>query len=344
MAKRFLFIDQIRALAILLIVFEHNDHSSVLSAFSTSFSIPIFFILSAFVRGDREAESFKSFVGKQIRRILIPYFLLSLILFVFWFFIGRHYGESASKAYDPVKNFFGIFYAQGGAEYMNWGIPMWFLPALFLVGLIDFFISKLPFSYLILPAFILPAAGWYVFYEFETHLPWSFDVAMAMYGFYFLGKVLRKFEFIDFLSRWRYSVLLLIAFFTIHILLFKQNGRILYYYSDYGNFLLMYLNGLAGFLWVFILFNILPTFRAIIWVGQNTLTILAFHLLAMTFIKGIAIYGFGIELKFNAWLSLAYGVIQIAILTPVIIVINRYFPFLVGTERRKGFDSGPRKG
>jgi fucose 4-O-acetylase-like acetyltransferase len=339
MGKRYFFIDQLRAFAIFLIIFEHNDHSSVLSEFSTSFSIPLFFALSAIVSSNKVGISLKDFLKKQASRLLIPYFTLASLLFIFWFIAGRHYGESVDKAYEPIKNLIGIFYAQGGPEFMNWGIPMWFLPALFVVSLVDFFVSKLPFKFGFIPALIIPPSGLLLYNQLGFHLPWSIDVAFAVYGFYFIGKVLREVNFIQLLASRKTSAVLAILFFAIHLVGFQYNGRILYYYGDYDNFPLMYLNGIAGFIWVFALFSLLPKSKYVVWVGQNTLPILAFHLLAMTFIKGVALFGFGIEIAFNLWLSLIYGTVQIIILVPVILFLNRYLPFLVGIRLKKGSGS-----
>lgn len=344
MGKRYFFIDQLRAFAIFLIIFEHNDHSSVLSEFSTSFSIPLFFMLSAIVSTAKQNLPAKDFIAKQVRRLLIPYFSLAFVLFLFWFFIGRHYGESADKAYDPIKNFIGIFYAQGGPQYMNWGIPMWFLPALFVVSTIDFFISKLSMGVRIVLAITLPPFGLLVFRLLGFHLPWSIDVALAMYGFYFIGSLLRRVNFVERILNWRFGILVLVLFLAIHLLGFQHNGRILYYYGDYGNFPLMYVNGIAGFIWAFALFSLLPTNKYLVWVGQNTLPILAFHLLAMTLMKGIALFGFVHELQFNVWLSLLYGIAQVIIIVPAILVLNRYFPFLVGIQRKKGSENSQGKG
>jgi len=338
MKHRLLFIDQIRAFAIFLIIFEHNNHSSIFSEFSTSFSIPIFFILSGFVSKNKTQISIASFLKKQINRLLIPYFVLSFLLFLFWLFFGRHYGESATYMYSPIKNFIGIFYAQGGAEYMNWGIPMWFLPALFITSFLDYFASKLQIKLQIILAIIISLSGFLLFKLFRVHLPWSVDVAFALYGFYFLGKIIRKQDFIKILSVKKSSIPTILIFGAIHLLCFHYNGRVLYYYSDYGNFALMYLNGIAGFIWVFTLFSLLPESRIVVWLGQNTLAILAFHLLAMTFIKAIFFFGFNIELPFNTLLSLLYGIIQISLLVPLILLLNRYFPFLVGNRKKKDFD------
>jgi fucose 4-O-acetylase-like acetyltransferase len=343
MKQRFLFIDQLRAFAIFLIIFEHNDHSSIFSEFSTSFSIPIFFILSAFVSKDIENVKFSSFLAKKIKRLLVPYFTLSFLLYLFWYFLGRHYGESVEYVYSTIKNLIGIFYAQGGPEFMNWGIPMWFLPALFITSFVDYFVSRVSFKLQIILALILSLSGFFLFKLLGFHLPWSIEIAFALYGFYFLGKILRKVDFIKFLSVKKFSIPTVLIFGAIHLLSFHYNGRILYYYGDYGNFLLMYLNGIVGFIWVFTLFSIVPTSKIVVWVGQNTLPILAFHLLAMTFIKGIFYFGFNIEIEFNVLLAILYAMLQIVILTPLILLLNRHFPFLVGIQKKTNSDANPSK-
>lgn len=127
--KRIEFIDQLKAVSIFLIVYGHNDYTSDFGEYLSSFRLPLFFIISGFVRKNKSTISFSDFIHKSTKRLLIPYFILSTALFVLWFFVGRHYG--AGKACNPLKNFLGIFYSQGGSQYMDWGIPMWFLTALF---------------------------------------------------------------------------------------------------------------------------------------------------------------------------------------------------------------------
>lgn len=68
--KRILFLDQLKAISILLIVYGHNDYDSGFSAFVSTFRLSLFFM-------------------------------------------------------------------PRGAAYMDWGIPLWFLPALFCVLLLD---------------------------------------------------------------------------------------------------------------------------------------------------------------------------------------------------------------
>jgi fucose 4-O-acetylase-like acetyltransferase len=69
--------------------------------------------------------------------------------------------------------------------------------------------------------------------------------------------------------------------------------------------------------------------------GQNTLPILALHVLAMTVIKAVALFVFNIEIVFNFWSSLGLALLQILILVPVILVLNKHFPILIGRENQK---------
>lgn len=330
---RFHYIDQLRAFAILLIVFEHSDHNSLLSMFSTSFSVPIFFIISGMLSKSKEALSFGVYFKKLLKRLLVPYFALSTLLFVFWFFLGRNYGESALKDYDPIKNFIGIFYGQGGAEYMNWGIPMWFLLALFCIYSIDFLVSRWFKKRAWIFAFLFPLFGYFLSEMFTFSFPWSIDIAFAMYGFYFFGKYFYiKFgEQIINLKWWLFPITILLI--TLHLSIFSINGRILYYYSRYGNFALMYLLGILGFLWAYIVFRFIPKVYGVSWIGKNTIPVLAFHLLAMSMIKAFFIYVLKINIILNAYNSLLLAVIQILICIPVIWVINRYLPEIVGNSR-----------
>lgn len=332
--KRLLFIDQLRALAIYLIIFGHNDYTSEFGVYLSSFRLPLFFIISGLIGKDKSGVTLGQFISKYTKRLLVPYFSISVLLYVFWLFVGRNFGESVTQNYDPIKNLIGILYAQGGPEYMNWGIPMWFLPALFMVLLLDFFVAKLPFKFQLVPAILIPIAGLYTYKLLDFHLPWSFDVAMVVYGFYFFGRLLRKVDFVTYLSGWQKPLALFVVFFVLHFIGTGYNGRVLFYYGDYGNVPLMYLNGLTGFVWAFCLFKILPTHSFLVWIGRNTLPILALHLPALSVIKGIMLFVFGVELQFNLWLSLAYGIVQIVLLVPVILIINRHFPFLVGNPWR----------
>jgi fucose 4-O-acetylase-like acetyltransferase len=331
--KRIDYIDQLKAISIFLIVYGHNHYSSGFADFLSSFRLPLFFIISGFVGKDKRALPFGDFMIRMAKRLLVPYFVISSLLYLNWFLITRHFGESALENYDPIKNLIGVLYSQGGVEYMNWGMPMWFLPALFCVSLIDFMVSKVTNVWKGALIFVFPLLGYFGFEWLGFHLPWSMDVAMVVYPFYFMGTLLKKLGFAELYSgkAWLAIVICL----SIHVFAFQFNEPVSFYYGEYGFLPLTYLTGIVGTLWIFLLIKELPINRGVSWVGRNTLLILAFHLSAMTVIKAILLFGFGQEVTFTLWNSFLYSALQLLLLVPVILVINRYFPILSGWRAQK---------
>jgi len=160
----------VKGFGIILVVYGHNFPS--IEDYIYSFHMPLFFLLAGIFH---PKKSNFQVIKKRVQQILIPYFLWSFLLFIFWFFIGRKFGESSLLDLSPLKNFIGIFFSQGDTTYMNWGIPMWFLPSLFLTFLIFYWIQKIKNSILkiilcltcIIIGFILPKVfNVYFFLEF----------------------------------------------------------------------------------------------------------------------------------------------------------------------------------
>jgi acyltransferase len=181
---------------------------------------------------------------------------------------------------------------------------------------------------------LLPFAGAGIYELLGFHLPWSIDIAMFVYPFYFIGFKMRTSGIDSFISK-KFSIFLAVLFFIIHFTGVYLNDQVYFYYGEYSNFYLTLINGVSGFLWAWFVFRLLPANRVIEWVGKNTLSLLAFHLLAMTVIKGIAHYVFQTSIEFNALNSLLLAIVQIILLIIPIMLINRYFPFLLGIRRKK---------
>jgi fucose 4-O-acetylase-like acetyltransferase len=319
------------------VVYGHNDYQSSLSFYNHTFSLPLFFIASGFVSSTKSHLPFLEVLKKQAKHLLVPYFSLGGLLYLFWLLIGRHYGDKAIHMYDPVDNFIGIFYAQGGAQYMNWGIPMWFLPAMFLVVMIDYFVFKLKFPIGVLVALALPFVGLGINKLLDFHLPWSLDIVLVVYLFYFIGRAFRKMDLSALISG--KELLVFAVFLIVNLLLVQKNGLVKIYYGNYGSSLpLMYVNGVLGFIWLFALLKVLPVWKPLSWLGRNTLPILAFHLLVMTFIKGLVLILFHTTLELTSSNAFIFAALQILILVPVILLLKRYLPFLVGIQKKT--DSG----
>ncbi len=213
---------------------------------------------------------------------------------------------------------------------MDWGIPMWFLPALFLTTIFSYQILKLNTIHQIITITLLGLSSYLYNYLFEFMMPWSLNIVLSAIIFFFSGHWIRQF-YNRFQVKPFHLILLSIIFFTVHFIGFMYNPPINMYYGQYGNFILYIVNGITGSIWLLSI-SLLLTKRVTIidWIGTNTLLIMIFHLRAMTVIKAIAIYLLGIELEFTPLNSFLYSFIQIMILIVPIIIINKYFGWTLG--------------
>ena len=321
------FIDQLRALSIFLVVYGHTDEISLFNEYLTTFRIPLFFAISGYISKEKAGINFAFFLKKTFKRLLIPYFVFSLVLFLIWYIREWRIGFNCEYC-NPIKNFIGIFYSQGGPDFMAGRGPMWFLTALFCVAMIDFFISQFEFKYKLLLALVLPFVGLMLTSISHYCVPWSLDVAMVAYFFYFLGTVLKR---LNFFSLIKGKVLLVsILFFCMHLFFFRFNKPVEFVYKNYGSLPLLLLNGVTGLIWVFSIFKTIPVSPIITWVGRNTLLILVFHLLAKDVVFWILDDILVLNYPDAIPVFLIISALQVIILVPVIKLLNRYFPVLVG--------------
>jgi acyltransferase len=294
--KRQDFIDQLKALSIFLIVFGHNDEGTMMGDYFTTFRLPLFFIISGYLGKDKQNIPWGEFIAKTTRRLLVPYFLISILLFSYWFFIKRHVDLNPTPR-DPLLNLIGIAYATGGQHYMAWGSPMWYLPALFCMAVIDYLVAKLPFHQRLFPALGLPILGVLAYSILDFHLPWSLDIAMVAYLFYFFGTYIRRIDLIQYIRG--KEVWVFLVFLMVHIIGASFHNPANFQGLEFQNLPWIIVNGLTGFMWLFALFLLIPAWKPLTWVGKNTLPILAFHLLALDVLYGVAYYIFGFKLEFT---------------------------------------------
>ncbi len=287
--------------------------------------MPLFLIVSGFfvpsiVSGKDIAKRFKT--------IMIPYFFWAIFLYIFWLIIGRKMGDSAERGLSPLKNLIGVFYAQGDQAYMDWSIPMWFLPNIF-VAFTFLILSKMYLgNYYKIFAIILATLGFLYARFCSFPLFWSMDVACVSLLFLVFGKDLLK--IINSYTKVESLVVMLLCL-GINLVLYNQNVKIDMYRSIFGNELLFLLNGVSGSLFFILFFKLFPVFRFLEIVGKFTIIILAFQLLAMSVIKFVLLYGFGnSDFEFSETQKFIFAILQIMMILPIGLLVNKYVPLLNG--------------
>ena len=146
--KRLKYIDIARAFAIIFIVFGHtivhSQHLIEIYKLIYSFNIALFFMLSGFIFKINENESFLFFIKKKFLRIMIPYFIWSLLYLIPYILFGNSIGSNLNSISSfSIKNMLkNILYGNGNQNALKQNTSLWFLPALFSMEVIYYFIIK----------------------------------------------------------------------------------------------------------------------------------------------------------------------------------------------------------
>lgn len=335
MKKRDNYIDLLKGIAIFLVVLGYHD--TVLTNYIYSFHMPFFFFISGIFHSNY--GSYKKFISKKIKVLIIPYFTFATTLFLFWLIIGRKHGESAINN-TPIRIAFnGIFIGSDikNISSMEWGTPVWFLLCLFVVTNLYYFVSKLKVKKVIVINIILGCIGYYLSkHDYLLFKVWHFDTALIAINFYTFGNLLKN----RLLKIENISTGILTLLFFLSIIGNKLNGRIDMSGNHYSNIILFYLTAILGIIFIFgFIKKVKMASNFVEWIGQNTLIILAYHGRAMTFIKLILIIILKVNFpEDNLFLNIIFSIIQILLCIPVIFIFNKYLPFLIGKKKEKIFN------
>jgi fucose 4-O-acetylase-like acetyltransferase len=171
-------LDIARGIGILLVVLGHN---ALVSRFSLrliySFHMPLFFFLSGFFFN--ASLPFRDLLRKRFHGLLKPYFFTVFLIYFFYLSFGKLALETT--VIRLLKSFYGT------GEYAPW-LPLWFLPHLFAVNLLAFFIVRLkntlignrPFYWLALLAML--AVGVWTIDWFSSFSLTLFGRTVKLYG------------------------------------------------------------------------------------------------------------------------------------------------------------------
>ena len=330
MDKRLQWIDQARGFSIFLVVWGHNFPT--IEPYIYSFHVPLFFFIAGMFHP--EQITVKGTI-KRAKMILVPYFIWATLLYLFWLFVGRHYGDSSEIVLSPVDNFLGIFYAQGGQQFMDWGIPLWFLPCIFLVYVFFGVIRKIKSKALLYITTVLAVIIGFLWSAIiGAKLPWSIDVALVAIAFYSIGQLIKP-TLVSINKK--NSLWLFFVLFALHILFFYFNTeKVDMYRSIYGTELFFFISGLCGSMAYVLLFKMIPIFKPLGYLGNNSIVILATHLRALTVIKLVLLLIFGMTVfQFSEVEKVVLSICQIALIIPIIWLVNKYLPIANGMVKKK---------
>ncbi|MDR1180405.1 MAG: acyltransferase family protein [Bacteroidales bacterium] len=336
------FLNAAKVITIFLVIYDHLSIPYEQAVFINSFRMPLFFCISGYFISTRN-YAWKDFIVRKLRTLIVPYFVFAVVSFLFWFLIGRKYGDDANTFPDISKYLSGVFLAIPSKAYLGFNLPIWFLPALFSTEMIFYAYRKYCYKYSWIAGICSFFIGMLLKYLLPVRLPWGIDVAFFAVVFMQMGYFLKRKNLNDaFFSRIRllYKLLIIVAsgiltgfFSAINI---GINRGVLVYALQFNNYLLFFAAACTGIIFIFTLSSCIPAVKLLRFYGRNTIIILGLHIIAYSVIKALLYYVFHIPLEViseNTYLKLLMAVGNFIVLAPVIYFVNRYIPRLLGREK-----------
>lgn len=182
MRKRLAWLDTARFLGIFLVYIFHNSvQKGYIHAFSIQMCLHLFFLLSGFAERMSSTDSWKEFIVKNVRKLLVPYLLFAVLATLL---NAVQLNTYTTIALDVKRVLKGVPRGHFNA------LALWFLTCLFVVRLFFFvlhrYLKKPLFAFsaslaLYLIGDVLASRG----YEWMTY--YNIDSALTFLPFYMIG-------------------------------------------------------------------------------------------------------------------------------------------------------------
>lgn len=293
--KRLRYLDIARGIGLILVIISH---SCGLSSYLINYYIPLFFVVSGYIY--KEGRGYAENVSRKAKRVLIPYFGYSAVLLAFYALTGRTLDETKASAFGVLYSRYCLYdttiFEENTYLFTVANGAMWYLTAFFVSSLVyHLVIDKCLASKNFLTGCTAVLLGiTAALSELPVLLPWSIDIACIGALFMIIGTVLGRMEFFE--RKW--SPLFVAATAGVYIGLSTINPGINMSIREYGVyqsysvplFLLIGVSGSMLCIWIGKLVQDNFFGRVMEYIGQNTVILLAFHILGfeiftMIFVK-----------------------------------------------------------
>ncbi len=283
MKERTGYIDVMRGLGMLCIMWGHVMLGGRTNALVYAFHIPAFFFMSGMVFKREKYPTLGALIKRKALTLLLPYLIWSAVTWCWYVADLKLRGLSAQGS---LKYLLETFVARGSGGYLVHNVALWFVTCRFVTQVIWWFLSRLKPAYALAAAAVLAAIGVLMlrapFFDFKR-LPWSIEVALQACVFFGLGNIASsvRFKKINPLP----LAAACAASFALLYLGAVSNGRVTMAQGMLGkNPLIFYLTALCGtafLLSLSLLADRLPErapLRFVKWFGRNSFTVMACHI------------------------------------------------------------------
>jgi fucose 4-O-acetylase-like acetyltransferase len=339
MKKHEEWIDNLKGLGIILIVFHHSFFPSdnIIKHYFISFMVPLFFFISGFLYSQKPNFTIWDYLKTRLKRLIIPYLCFNLLAYLFLGLEGLITKNAHFFTISGLKNFlkylfYGIYTHVPGNHVMN--IPTWFLPCLLFTGLYFYLIDNYLKSRN-LKLLIIVILSVLIFFESQHtnfRMPFSMDIAFMALLFYGIGNLFKN-EIINLVQHVTNYYLLLIPILVAINVYFVNDTEMST--NGYDNYFKLIICSIAG-ITVFTIISKVIGKSFLGYYGANSIIVLCMQWINRMCYSLIVFLSFNLLSKNPGYIS---GIVQTIVcmifLIPIIYIINHYFPILIGNFKQK---------
>ncbi|MGY3213782.1 acyltransferase family protein [Mucilaginibacter sp. HD30] len=313
-------IDILKGIGIFFVVFGHVNRNHTIREYIWDFHMPLFFWISGLLFDSERYNNFWPFLKAKIRTIYVPYVFFFLLTFAYWFFIERRVRGNYSVGHQLL----GLPYGTYEGEHLNFNGALWFLPCLFSVQLLFYFVAKLKNAIAIIFVLVLFFIAGSLIHDYKLNiLPFGLHTAMFGIVFYGIGYFCKGKPLSSFLnSTLPQKLLIIFACFAIQLYcLGRYQGTM-----EAANFPFIFL-ALFGISLYLTIAGQIGQNKVIEYIGKNSLVILAMQEQSYRALIFVVSKGAGMDVndvRRNIILCLLISMLTIALSIPVIYIFNRY--------------------
>jgi fucose 4-O-acetylase-like acetyltransferase len=283
---RIAWIDRAKGWGMILVMAGHG--ALPFRSFLYFVPMPIFFFLSGYLYHEWKYKSVTQLVVARARRLLVPYFIFSILNSALWLaFHPSAFSHGWGAALWPQAYQILAWHRTEDDPYLG---PYWFILCLFVTELLYFAVSRSG-ALLAIPLRVSPdrcrivlvalitAAGFYYARHWGQSLPWSFDIAMIAVAFYGAGHFARGSYRFDLLFAKKWTLPTAIVGLLLGVLNSKTGsaGRVEMYADYYHNPLLFLIGAFSGLYLFLLVMRRIPDIRQVQLIGRESLTFLVLH-------------------------------------------------------------------
>ena len=332
--KRQAWLDYIKLIAMTLVVVYHtpprydNAHEAALF----NMGAPVFFFAAGYLFNIAKQNSFLAFLKHRARQILVPYTTFFIIFYALWLVVGRRMAGPDEQAIDTLTPLWQ--FVQGTPDVVLG--PFWFLAALFTMQVLYYPIKKCLTGYWPLVVALLLSLSLLIMPDVPWFRCWNLDKAFLYMPIYAFGNCCRplvdRFDFGSISKSLLWIALAVVGLGFLIIAPLTINRDVAYVLAPEA------------------VIAALPFYTAVCrWlqdrcgesrVARNVaitgITYLALQNYLIGIIKIVAARLVGPEiLDESILLKVIIALVVMVALYPLALIIERYFPFLLGKSYKK---------